>query len=133
MVVTLDTLHLEMSPLNDVAPPNMLCMLVTFNTFQFEMSPLNAELKPNIEVMVVTLDTSHFERSPSNLSAPGTSVASNKLSISVTADTSQDPIGPCGPLEQSVGDSFRHSTTAAWRSALDFGAHAPVVGYQRLR
>ena len=49
--------------------------------------------------------------------------------MSVTVDTSQDPIGPCGPLEQSA-DSFRHSTMAAWSSALDLGAH-PVVGYRK--
>ena len=46
--------------------------------------------------------------------------------ISVTAETSQDPIGPCEPLEQSV-ESFRHSTMAAWSSTLDFAAN-PVVG-----
>ena len=39
-----------------------------------------------------------------------------------TADTSQDQIGPCGPLEQS-GDLFRHVLMAVWSSALDFGAH----------
>ena len=71
--------------------------------------------------MVVTLDTSHFERSPLN-----DDVENNKV-ISVTAETSQDPIGPCGPLEQSVGDRFRHSTMAALSCALDFGAHT-VVG-----
>ena len=47
--------------------------------------------------------------------------------MSVTADTSQDPIGPCRPLEQSV-DSCTHSAMAAWSCALDFGAH-PGVGY----
>ena len=45
--------------------------------------------------------------------------------MSVTAETSQNPIRPYGPLEQSV-DSFRHSTIAAWSSALDFGANAVV-------
>ena len=44
----------------------------------------------------------------------------------VTADTSQDLIGPCGPLEQS-GDLFRHVLMAVWSSALDFGAH-PFFG-----
>ena len=51
--------------------------------------------------------------------------------MSVTAETSQDPIGPCGPLEQSV-DSLRHSTMAAWScdlTDLDFGAHAVVGRY----
>ena len=37
------------------------------------------------------------------------------------AETSQDPIGPCGPLEQSVEIS-RHSAMAAWSFALDVGA-----------
>ena len=70
--------------------------------------------------MLVTLDTSHFEMSPMNLSAPGTPSRLNNWLISVTADTSQDPIGPCGPLEQSE-DSCRHSLMAAWSS--DFAAH----------
>ena len=46
--------------------------------------------------------------------------------MSVTDETSHDPIVPCGALEQSV-DSLRHSTMAAWSSAVDFGAHS-VVG-----
>ena len=58
--------------------------------------------------MLVTLDTSHLERSPSNDDA-----LENIWRMSVTADTSQDTIGPCDPWEQSVGDSFRHSATAA--------------------
>ena len=40
----------------------------------------------------------------------------------------QDPIGPCGPLEQSV-ESFRHSAMAAWSSALDVGAHSVAGRY----
>ena len=46
--------------------------------------------------------------------------------LSATAETSHDPIGPCGPLEQSL-DSLTHSAMASWSSDLDFGAHA-VVG-----
>ena len=46
--------------------------------------------------------------------------------LSATAETCHDPIGPCGPLEQSE-DSLTHSTMADWSSDLDFGAH-PVVG-----
>ena len=46
--------------------------------------------------------------------------------LPVTAETSQDPIGPCGPLEQSE-DSLRHSAMATWISDLDCGAH-PVAG-----
>ena len=80
--------------------------------------------------MVVTLDTSHLEMSPLNLFAPGTGLyfpsKKNPL-ISLTAETSQEPIGPCQLSEQSV-DSFRHSLMAAWSSALDFETH-PVVGY----
>ena len=80
--------------------------------------------------MVVTLDTSHLEMSPSNLFDPGTGLrfaSKNNQLISVTAETSQDPIGPCRPLEQSVGGNFRHSLMAVWSSALDFGAH-PAMG-----
>ena len=46
--------------------------------------------------------------------------------MSTTFDTSQDPIGPCGPLEQSG----RHSLMAAWISSVFFGDH-PVVEYYR--
>ena len=53
----------------------------------------------------------------------------NNSLMSVTDEISQDSIGPCGPLEQSV-DNFRHSTMAAWSSALDCGAH-PAVEYYR--
>ena len=77
--------------------------------------------------MSVTPDTSQSEMSPVNLSALGTSSLLNNMLISVTADTSQDPIGPCGPLEQSA-NSFGHSLMAAWSSSWDFGAH-PVRGY----
>ena len=74
---------------------------------------------------LVIFDTSHLEMSPLNLFAPGTESSLNNW-MSTTADTSHDPIGPCGPLEQSV-DSRRHSAIAAWSSALDFGAHPAVV------
>ena len=78
--------------------------------------------------MLITLETSHVEMSPLNDEASGPSHVLNKLFISVTAETSQDPIGPCGPVKQSVGDSSRHSLMVALSSALDFGAY-PVVGY----
>jgi hypothetical protein len=42
-------------------------------------------------------------------------------------EMSQDPIGPCGPLEQSVGDSFRHCLMKAWSSGFDFGANTVVA------
>ena len=76
--------------------------------------------------MAVTLDTSHRDMSPLNeLGTP----SKNSQLISVTAEISQDPIGPCRPLEQSE-ESFRHSVMAAFTSVLDFGAR-PVVVYSR--
>ena len=77
--------------------------------------------------MLATLDTSHFEMSALNDDAPGTQDLSNNWLMSATAETSQDPIGPCGPLEQSV-DSCRHLIIAAWSFSLDSGVH-PVVEY----
>ena len=41
MLVTLDTSHLDMSPLNDDADLNMALMLVTLDTSQSEISPVN--------------------------------------------------------------------------------------------
>ena len=82
-------------------------------------------------LMSVTLDTFHFERSPLNLSAPGTIspvLSMNNPLISVTAETSHAQIGPCGPVEQSVGDSLRHSTMAAWSVSVYLGGHS-VFGY----
>ena len=75
--------------------------------------------------MLVTLDTSHLEMSLLNDDAAGTRSVANKLFISVTAETSQELIAPCRPLEQSV-ESFKHSRTAAWSSALDFGGGTAV-------
>ena len=80
----------------------MLSIVFTLDTSHLEMSPLNDDASQNMLAMVVTLDTSHLEMSPVNLSASGTTSSLNKLLISVTADTSQELIGPCGPLEQSV-------------------------------
>merc|ERR1719182_554544 len=79
--------------------------------------------------MSVTLDTSQFERSPLNLSAPGRAsefASTNNPLMSVTAETFQDPIGPCGPLEQSV-DSWRHWPMAARSSLLDLSVGLLVV------
>ena len=72
--------------------------------------------------MLVTLDTSHLERSPLN---DDTEV--NMPCISVTAETSQDAIGPSGPLEQSVGDSLMHFAMAALSSSLEKGENAVVI------
>ena len=73
--------------------------------------------------MLVTLDTSHLEMSLLNNGAAG---RCQIFFISVTAETSQYPTSPCGPLEQSLGDSSRQSLMAVWSSALDFGAHSVV-------
>ena len=41
MVLTLDTSHFEMSPLNDLAYRNIPDMSLTFDTSHLEMSPRN--------------------------------------------------------------------------------------------
>ena len=41
ILVTLDTSHLERSPLNDDAEANMPCKMVTLDTSHLEMSALN--------------------------------------------------------------------------------------------
>ena len=118
-----------MSPLNDVALVNILAIVVTFDTSHFETSPLNDVALLNILVIVVTFDTSHLEMSPLNLSAPGRGAyfaSTNNPLISVTAETSQDPIGPYVPLVQSKSDAFRHAAMAALSSALDLGAQTEV-------
>ena len=76
--------------------------------------------------MSVTLDTSHLEMSPVNDDA-----REKNRCMSVTPETSQDPIGPCGPLEQSV-DSLRHFVVAVWSSAFDFGVHPVGRHYYRV-
>ena len=120
MFVTLDTSHLEMSPLNDDAHRNMRGMVVTLDTSHLEMSALNDVAPRNIPGMAITFETSHFETSPLNVFA-----LENILLMSVTRDTSHSPMGPCEPVEQSpFGDSFRHASTALWSCALDRGANA---------
>ena len=59
IMVTLDTSHLERSPLNDDAEANMPIMLVTLDTSHLEMSALNDDAKLNMPAIDVTLDTSH--------------------------------------------------------------------------
>ena len=64
--------------------------------------------------------TSHFDRSWLNLDAP-----ENMVAMSVTADTSQSPIDPCGLSEQfPIGDVLIHSLTASRSSSLDSGLNA---------
>ena len=50
----------------DEAPENMSAMVVTLDTSHLEISPLNDVAEPNISSMVVTLDTSHLAMSPLN-------------------------------------------------------------------
>ena len=104
-------------------------MFVTLDTSHLEMSPLNADALTNMLHMPVALDTSQLDMSPVNLLAPGTKSLLNNSLMSATAETSHDPIGPCGPLEQSVGDSCRHSLMAAWSSSSDLKASAVVKYY----
>ena len=49
---------------NEAALLNMLSMLVTLDTSHLEMSPLNDDTDQNMPAMSVTLDTSHLEMSP---------------------------------------------------------------------
>ena len=143
--VTLDTSHLEMSPLNDDAEANMPSMLVTLATSHLEMSPLNNDAEANMPAMVVTLDTSHLEMSPWNDDAEANMSSifvaldtshfdmsplkdfalANTALMSVTIDTSHLVIGPW--WEQSpLGDHLRHVSIAFLSSVLDENA-AEVV------
>jgi hypothetical protein len=123
MLVTRDTFHLEMSPLNDVQPRNIYCMTVTLDTSQFEMSMLNDDAPENMNPMLVTRDTSHFEMSLLKVFWP-----ENKPDISVTSDTSHDPIAPNGPSVQSpTADSLMHAATAAMSSVLEPGRNTVVL------
>ena len=95
-------------------------MFVTLDTSHLEMSPLNDDAQRNIPGMEITFETSHWEISPLKAFA-----LENTLLMSVTRDTSHSPMGPCGPVEQSLfGDSFRHAFTAFRSCAWDIGANA---------
>ena len=73
--------------------------------------------------MSVTADTFHADRSWLKDRA-----LRNMNLTSVTADTSHDPIGPCGLAEQlPTGDSLMHASTASWSSVLFRGANAAVT------
>ena len=50
----------------DEALLNMTPMSVTLDTSHVDRSPLNDDAEWNIKLMSVTLDTSHLERSPLN-------------------------------------------------------------------
>ena len=58
--------------LKDDALENMSHMSVTLDTSHLEMSPLNADALTNMLHMLVALDTSQLDMSPVNLFAPGT-------------------------------------------------------------
>ena len=81
MVVTLDTSHLDRSPLNDDARLNIESMVVTLDTSHLDRSLLNVAYV-NILSMLVTLDTSHLERSPLNDDAE-----TNMLAMFASAST----------------------------------------------
>ena len=93
-----------------------------FDVFHLPQSVCsNDDASLNMVCMSVTLDTSHLAISPLN----DDSLANNQR-MSVTPAITQDQIGPCGPLEQSVGDAFRHAVMAALSSAIDLGAQTEV-------
>ena len=50
----------------DDAPKNICPILVTLDTSHLEMSPLKDDAEWNMPTMLVTLDTSHLEMSPLN-------------------------------------------------------------------
>ena len=84
--------------------------------------------------IVVTLDTSHLEMSPINLFASGRGlffVSRNNRLISVTPETSQDPIGFDRPLAPSIGDISSVSAMAFLSPALDFRTNTAVVCHLR--
>ena len=51
---------------NDFALVNMKSMMVTLDTSHLERSPLKDEAELNMPRMVVTFDTAHLDRSPLN-------------------------------------------------------------------
>merc|ERR1719201_2227563 len=126
MIVTLETSHFERSWLNLDAELNMVAMVVTLDTSHLERSPLNDDAVKNKLSILVTLDTSHLERSPLNVFAPSIvfpNSSTNNALMSVTAETSQDPIGFDRPLAPSIGDISSVSTIAPLSTALEFRTH----------
>ena len=124
MLITLDTSHFEMSPLNDVAERNIAGMVITLDTSHFERSRLNDFAEKNILPMSFTLDTSHFERSPLN-----DVVYEKTRPMSATPDTSHSPMAPFELVEQSpLGDSLRHASTTLLSWTLDCGKNAGFAG-----
>ena len=77
--------------------------------------------------MSVTADTSHLDRSWLKDCA-----SQNIELMSVTANTSHDLIGPCGPVEQfPTGDNLMHASTASRSSVLFWGANAAVTATRK--
>ena len=75
---------------------------------------------------MVTADTSQADRSWLKDLAP-----LNIAYMSVTADTSQAPIGPCELEEQSpTAELFRQTYLASLSSFLDFGANPDSTAVQ---
>ena len=73
--------------------------------------------------MLATAETSHADRSWLNNRAPA-----NTMLMLVTLDTSQEPMGPCGPMEHSpTADRDMHAETAVLSSFIDCGANAAVT------
>ena len=103
----------------------MPTMLVTLDTFHLEMSPLNDDAEKYMPNMLVTLDTSHLEMSPSNKGSD-----QNIDSMSIRVETSHAPIGPCGPSEQSEDSCRHSATevrSSSLELPSYFGDHT-VVG-----
>ena len=99
-------------------------ILATFETFHLEISPLNNVAPKNMLYISVTLDTSHFEMSVSKFLA----FANMKL-VSATPDMFHSPIGPCRPLEQlPCDDNCRQAATALLSSVLDCGEKTEYLG-----
>ena len=129
MLATLNTFHLERSPLKAIAQMNIRVMSVTLDTSHLERSALNDVAHSNIPDMSVTSDTTHFEMSPLNLVVPEESgaCALNAPFMSVTPETSQYAMAPSRPLEQSKSEASMHFSMAALSSAIDLGAQAVRV------
>ena len=76
--------------------------------------------------MSVTADTSHNDRSWLKCL-----FVKNSFAISVTADTPHNSIGPCGSEQLPTADRWMHVPTAAWSSALFWGANAAVKAIRK--
>merc|ERR1740130_415796 len=112
MLVTLEMFQLS-GWSNSTAPLNMEPMFATLDVSQLS-GWLNAVAPLNMENMFVTLDVSQPEMSALNVATHGTPFMSHCMSV--TADTSQDPIVPCVPSAATA--SAQNSSSASARSSL---------------